>query len=121
MPAMLRVPYLCNDLLFTSKIRETAQALGVEPVAVRDPAALLDAARGAAMVIIDLRLPTALDSLGRLRLDASTKEVPVVGFCDHEKVDLMERARAAGCTHVLAKGRFSSDLKTLLAPAVRTT
>ena len=118
---MLRVAYLCTDLLFTSKIRETALGLGMEVGAARDAGALVEAARGAAVIILDLRPPTALDSLGRLRADPATATIPIIGFCDHEKVDLMADARAAGCTHVLAKGRFSTDLKTLLpisAPAV---
>ncbi len=111
---MARIAYLCSDLLFTSKIRETARTLGHEAQVARDPAALVDGARGAAAVILDLRLPVALDALRQLRADPATEKIPAIGFCDHERVELMEQARAAGCTHVLAKGKFSSDLRNLL-------
>jgi len=114
---MGRIAYLCHDLLFTSKIRETARSLGHEVQAARDPGSLVDAARSSDTVIIDLRLPVALDAIARLRADPSTAEVTTVGFCDHERVELMEQARAAGCTHVLAKGKFSTDLKLLVATA----
>ena len=113
---MGRVVYLCSDLLFTSKIRETARQLGLDTTAVRDAAALLEAARGADAVILDLRLPIALDALRRLRAEPATAAVPAIGFCEHERVDHMAEARAAGCDRVLAKGRFSTELPHLLAP-----
>jgi CheY-like chemotaxis protein len=116
---MAKIAYLCTDLLFTSKIRETALGLGHTVAAARDPAALTEAARDAGMVILDLRLPTALDALARLRADAITSTIPAVGFCDHERVELMEQARLAGCQQVLAKGKFSSDLRHILAGAQR--
>jgi CheY-like chemotaxis protein len=111
---MGRIAYLCTDLLFTSKIREVARGLGLEVSGARDVEALAATARGADAVIVDLRLPAALDALIRLRADPATAEVPAIGFCDHENVDLMARARDAGCTQVLAKGKFSSDLPRLL-------
>ena len=114
-----RIVYLCSDLLFTSKIRETAQALGHTAVAARDVAALPAVARDAAAVIVDLRRPDALAALDALRADDATRDIPAVGFCDHERVELMDEARRHGCTRVLAKGKFSSDLKHLLADAPR--
>jgi CheY-like chemotaxis protein len=114
MPAPARIAYLCTDLLFTSKIRETARALGQDAAGARDPAGLAEAARGAALVVIDLRRPDALDALARLRADEATRAVPAYCFIDHELVDRMEEARRAGATEVLAKGRFSSELRNLL-------
>jgi hypothetical protein len=111
---MTRVAYLCTDLLFTSKIRETASQLGAEARPARDPAALVAATRGADLAIVDLRRPDALDALAQLAAEPATARVPKVGFCDHELADLMERARAAGCGRVLAKGKFSTELPTLI-------
>lgn len=111
---MAKVAYLCTDLLFTSKIRETAQALGHETAACREAQSLTATARDARLVLIDLRRPDALDALTRLRADAATAEIPAIGFCDHERADLMESAHQAGCSLVLAKGKFSSDLRRLL-------
>ena len=112
---MAKVAYLCTDLLFTSKIRETAQALGHETEASRDVQSLAAAAREARLVIIDLRRPDALRALTHLRAEAATANVPAIGFCDHERTDLMESAHKAGCSLVLAKGKFSSDLRRLLS------
>ena len=38
-----------------------------------------------------------------------------VGFIDHEKTDVMDAARAKGCTDVMAKGQFANALPKLLA------
>ena len=38
-----------------------------------------------------------------------------VGFIDHEKTDVMDAARAKGCSDVMAKGQFANALPKLLA------
>ena len=111
---MPKVAYLCTDLLFTSKIRETARAYDLELAVARDPEALARVAADAALVIVDLRLPTALAAVERVR--AATPR-PVVGFCEHERVELMDEARRAGCSQVYAKGKFSTELPRILAQA----
>ena len=114
---MAAVVYFVQDLLFTSKIRETAAQLGVEVTGARDLDGLAAAARGARLVLVDLRLPTALAALERLAADPATARVPSVGFVDHELADVMAAARARGCGEVMAKGQFASALPKLLAPA----
>ena len=114
LPEMTPIVYLCTDLLFTSKIRETARTLGREATAVRDPAQLASAARGAEVVLVDLRRPDALDALDALAREPAAAAARVFGFVDHERTDRMEEARSRGCTP-LAKGKFSSELKNLLA------
>ena len=114
---MASIAYLCTDLLFTSKIRETAQALGHEAKLARDAAGLAAAAVGAALVIVDLRRPDAIAALEAVRAAPGSALTPAVGFVDHERTDLMADARNAGCTQVLAKGKFSSDLRHLIADA----
>src|SRR5262249_33174749 len=106
---MAAVVYLVNDLLFTSKIRETALQLGLDVQAVRNPAEGGGGAGQAAAFIVDLRLPAALPAL-----EAAAAGVTRIGFIDHERVDVMDAARERGCT-ALAKGKFSSDLPRLLS------
>jgi hypothetical protein len=106
------VVFWVQDLLFVSKIREVARTLGVEAKSVRDADALAAAASNATLVVLDLRLPTALPALERL---AGTP-VKKVGFIDHERTDVMERARELGCI-ALAKGKFSTELPTLMGLA----
>ncbi len=113
---MADVVYLVQDLLFTSKIREVASQVGVKAQGAREPAALAAAARDARLVILDLRLPRALEALDLLAADPAARGVPSVGFVDHEKVSVMEAASARGCQRVLAKGQFASALPGLLGP-----
>jgi CheY-like chemotaxis protein len=112
---MQPVVYLVRDLLFVSKIRAAADQLGVPVTPARDPQALADAARGARLVIVDLRRPDALEALSLLAADPATAALPSVGFIDHERTDVMQEATARGCRTVLAKGKFAADLPRLLA------
>jgi CheY-like chemotaxis protein len=118
---MADVVYFARDMLFTSKIREVARTLGVTVEGARDAAALTQAAAGARLVLLDLRLDGALAALEALAADPALRGVRSVGFVDHEKVDVMDAARARGCAEVLTKGQFSRDLHRLLAPAAPTT
>jgi hypothetical protein len=61
------------------------------------------------VLIGDLRRPDALAAL-----EAADPGARRVGFIDHERTDVMEQARARGCT-ALAKGKFSSELARLLS------
>jgi hypothetical protein len=114
------VVYLVQDMLFTSKIREVAKQTGVSVQGVRDPAALVDAVTGAKLVILDLRLPAAGDALARLAANPETRAIPSVGFIDHEKLEVMDAARAQGCGQVMAKGQFANALPKLLASLAPT-
>jgi hypothetical protein len=105
-----KIAYLVSDLLFVSKIRETATQLGFELVSARDPAGLAAAAAGAALAIVDLRRPDALPALDALAGLPLTK----VGFIDHERTETMDAARERGC-QALAKGRFATELPRILA------
>jgi DNA-binding NarL/FixJ family response regulator len=113
--ALADVVQFIQDMLFTSKVREVAKQSGVTVQTARDPAALVAAAREARLVIVDLRLPRALEALAAVAADAAASGVRRVGFVDHEKTEVMEAARAAGCTEVMAKGQFANALPRLLA------
>jgi hypothetical protein len=106
---MADVIYWVQDLLFVSKIREVAHQLQLAAAPVRDEKALLDGAAGSRIVIVDLRIPAAVDALARL-----PPSLPKVGFIDHERTDVMERAQSLGC-RALAKGKFSTELPHILA------
>ena len=106
--------YVVRDLLFVSKIREVAESLGVAVEGIRDVDTLPAAARGARLVVLDLGLPQALRALERLAGDPATADVPSVGFVGHERLDVMETARALGCRQVMAKGEFATKLPALL-------
>ena len=120
---MAEVAYLVRDMLFTSKIREVAKQLGVTVQSARDPAGLAAAAADARLVIVDLRLPEALEALAAVNGpgphdDGSRPGAArprTVGFVDHERTDVMEAARAQGCSEVMAKGQFANSLAKMLS------
>ena len=97
-----------SDLLFTSKIRETATQLGLDVQAVRAAGEVPAATAAARFFLVDLRRPDALAAL-----EAAAPATKKIGFVDHERTDVMEAARARGCV-ALAKGKFSSELPRLL-------
>ena len=109
------VVYLVDDLFFAAKIQNAAGHLGIEAERATDARSLHAAAAGAALVIVDLRLPHALDALALLAADATTAAVPSVGFVDHENVAAMDAARARGCGTVLSKRSFATKLPELLS------
>jgi hypothetical protein len=116
--AMADVVYLIADMLFSSKVREVAKTTGVSAQGAREPAAFAAAARDAKLAIVDLRLPTALAALEALGGQPGGPRI--VGFVDHERTDVMEAARARGCTDVMAKGQFANALPKLLAALAPT-
>jgi len=112
---MADVVYMISDMLFSSKLREAAKASGVTFQATRDAAAWAAAAREAKLAIVDLRMPTALAALDALAAAPAASTLRTVGFIDHERTDVMDEARAKGCSDVMAKGQFANALPKLLA------
>jgi CheY-like chemotaxis protein len=108
---------LVDDLLFLSKIQQTAQHAGVAVKSAR-PAELLGLAIKDApnALIVDLnhRSGNALEVLRALKSDSKTKDIPVIGFVSHVQNDLIAAAREAGCDLVLARSAFVSQLPSLL-------
>src|SRR5919112_1801883 len=118
-----------EDLLFRSKISETASTLGIEAAFPRSPKKLLEALRESPPDLLILDLNSArfepLTLLRSVRSDDATRDVPTLGFLSHVQKDLAVAAREAGCDRVLARSAFTKDLQTgkcleYLAPAEDT-
>jgi hypothetical protein len=118
------VLYCAADLLWATRIKATADSLGipcrparsVEMLKARladsDVKALildLDAAESSLSLVAALR--GGGDSPG---LDPGRK-VRVLAFGPHVAVELFEKARAAGADEVLARGAFDRRLREILA------
>ncbi len=114
-----RVLAAVEDLLFRSKISETADQLGVEATFPRSPKKLLDALRGAPPDLLVLDLNSArfepLELLRIVKSDATIRDVFTVGFLSHVQKDLAVAARASGCDRVMARSAFTGDLPRILA------
>jgi CheY-like chemotaxis protein len=119
------VLYLAADLLWASRIKATAAAVGVNARPVRSlemlNARLADApaedpVRG---VFLDLQQPEeAMAMLARLRGPDAPQEarsIPVICWAPHVETDLMAQAKAAGADRVLTRGAFDAQLEGLIA------
>ena len=114
-----RVLAAVEDLLFKSKISETASTLGIEAAFPRNPRKLLEALRESPpdLLIIDLNSARfePLMLLKNVRSDETTRDVSTVGFLSHVQKDLAIAAREAGCDRVVARSAFTRDLPRILA------
>ncbi|MGD0007455.1 MAG: response regulator [Terriglobia bacterium] len=106
-----------DDLLFLSKIQQTAQQVGVAVKSAR-PVGLPDLAiedvPNALIVDLNPRSGKALEVLRTLKADLKTRDIAVIGFVSHVQNDLIAAAREAGCDLVLARSAFVSQLPSLL-------
>jgi CheY-like chemotaxis protein len=120
-----RVLAAVEDLLFRSKISETASSLGIEAAFPRNPRRLLDALRDSPPDLLVLDLNSArfepLTLLRDVRSDEVTREIPTVGFLSHVQKDLAIAAREAGCDRVVARSAFTKDLPRILAGSTQDT
>ncbi|MDP9425321.1 MAG: response regulator [Actinomycetota bacterium] len=114
-----RVVAAVEDLLFKSKIMETANSIGVEASFPRSPKKFLAvAAEGPPdLLVLDLNSSRfePLKLLGELKSDEATRGVPVVGYLSHVQKDLAVAAREMGCDRVVARSAFTKDLPKILA------
>lgn len=106
-----------NDLIFLSKIQQTAQQVGVA-VEVVDPLKIGDRIKTspACSVILDLnhRFGAAVETARALKANHATQNVQVVAFLSHVQGELAAAARAAGCDMVMARSAFAQQLPELL-------
>lgn len=105
LPALI----LVRDLIFASRIRATAESLGVSIIMMSDPNQLGQAS--GRRLIVDLNQPGAIDAAAAW---GRTTGRPVVGFVSHVDSAAIDAARAAGIQQVLARSGFVEILPDLL-------
>ena len=114
-----RIVAAVEDLLFKSKISETANTLGVEALFPRSPKKLVEKVHESPPDLLVLDLNSArfepLKLLLELKSDEASRGVPVVGFLSHVQKDLAVAARESGCDRVVARSAFTRDLPEILA------
>jgi hypothetical protein len=107
----IAVVAVVDDMFFASKIRAVAEAVGVEISFPRTKESLIEKARQANLIIVDLHnqkfdpltLPAELGGTTRL-----------IGFFSHVEVELQRRAVAAGYRQVIPRSVFTRDLAQIL-------
>lgn len=129
---------LVSDLIFSTKIKSTADQLGLPLSLVRTAQALQDAAGGGAnMAIIDLNAEglDPIEAIRQCKAQAATVQTQpsrneqaegedgggntarppvVIAFASHVQRDLIQAAEQAGADLVLPRSRFSAELPDLL-------
>ena len=114
-----RVLAAVEDLLFRSKISETADVVGVETSFPRSPKRLIETLRAAPPDLLILDLNSArfepLELLRVVRSDSALRNVRTVGFLSHVQGDLALAARESGCDRVMARSAFVENLPRVLS------
>ncbi len=117
------MPVVCcvvSDLIFATKIRSTAAALGVEVTIVRNRAAMLSHLDDAATLILDLSLESD-DAVELIRLARARPAAPtIITYCAHVDADLASEAEGAGADTVMPRSRFVVALPEILADVQKT-
>ena len=114
--------YCCQDLIFATKIRSTAEATGASSRPARSSETLdqrlnqVDDGKlnePVTAVFIDLDLDqTALAFIEQVKAHDSNH--PVVAFGSHVATVLLQAAHDRGADFVMTRGQFTANLPTIL-------
>jgi len=110
-----------DDILFTSKIKTAASQLGAAVTFARSASAARAEMEQTApsLVILDLNSARTdpLSVVQWMKSNPALASVPTVGFVSHVQTDVIQAARAAGVTDVLARSAFTAQLGDILRRA----
>lgn len=117
----MNVIAVLSDLIFETKIRSTAQSLGVALSVVRSPDSLpgeLDRVRPG-LVIVDLNAAgwNPIEAVAAAKSHASRPWV--VAYVSHVDADVARRGQEAGADEVLPRSRFTTELPRILTTGGR--
>lgn len=108
-----------DDLFFASKIRGTADQLGVRVSFPRSMEALNETAlrEPPSLIICDLHSQRIdpIELAKQLKADAQLRSIPLLGFFSHVQTELQRRAQEAGFDLVMPRSAFTRNLSDLLS------
>jgi len=114
-----RVVAIVDDMFFASKIRATAEAVGVEIAFSRTRESALEkiAQIQPQLIVFDLQNSRfdVVEFGSELKANAETQSVPLLGFFSHVEVELQRKAVNAGFDRVVPRSVFARDLAAMLA------
>lgn len=108
-PTTLPVLIFVRDLMFSTRIVETARAMNVPFKVVRKSELLMN--ETGRLLIVDLNQDGAIDAASEWHKATGGR---TIGFVSHVDTDAIERAKAAGIDQILSRGQFTQVLPTLL-------
>lgn len=107
-----------EDLIFASKIGQTAKNLGLPIVFARSREETIQRVREneTQMVLVDLnsRRCEPIELIREMKEDEALRAIRIVGYVSHVQGDIIVAARKAGCDRVMARSIFSSRLPDIL-------
>ena len=107
-----------DDLIFLSKIRQTAQQAGIALEVTelsKIESRIKDAPHSSLIIDLNHHSGAAVDHVRALKSDPATSSVQVAGFLSHVQGELAAAARQAGCDLVMARSAFARQLPELLS------
>jgi CheY-like chemotaxis protein len=108
-----------DDLFFASKIRGTAERLGVSVSFPRASDALIAAALRdqPQLIICDLHATRIepIELAKRLKADERLRSIPLLGFFSHVQTELKQQAEQAGFDRVIPRSALAKHLPEILA------
>jgi len=113
------IAYTASDLLWSSRIKATADALGVPARRITNPGdldALIEAGE-IRLMLVDLEAEDAQVIISAFRgpnASEPAEHIPTVAWAPHVLVDDLEFARRAGIDRVLTRGAFAANIETIL-------
>jgi len=113
-----KIVAIVDDMFFASKIRATAEAIGVEIAFPRTRESALEkiAQIQPQLIVVDLQNARfdVVEFGSELKANADTQSVPLLGFFSHVEVELQRKAMGAGFDQVVPRSVFARDLASIL-------
>jgi CheY-like chemotaxis protein len=110
---------IVDDLFFASKIRGTAEQLGVSVSFLRNTESLNQAVLRdhPSLIICDLHSQRIdpIELARRLKADDELRSIPLLGFFSHVQTELQREALEAGFDSVIPRSAFTRDLNEILS------
>src|SRR6266545_1359401 len=103
-----------DDLFFASKIRGTAEQLGVSVSFLRSTESVKQAVLRdrPSLIICDLHSQRIdpIELARQLKADEELRSIPLLGFFSHVQTELQRKALEAGFDSVIPRSAFTRDL-----------
>ena len=116
---------IVDDLFFASKIRGTAEQLGVSVSFLRNSESLNQAVLRdrPSLIICDLHSQRIdpMELARKLKADEQLRSIPLLGFFSHVQTELQRQAQDAGFDRVMPRSAFSRNLADILSRQERPT
>ena len=113
-----RIIAIVDEMFFASKIRATAEAVGIEIAFPRTRESALEkiAQIQPQLIVADLQNARfdVIEFGSELKANTETQSVPLLGFFSHVEVELQRKAMHAGFDRVVPRSVFARELASIM-------